>query len=90
MIRTRPEPPTRATRVADWRCRHGAAVLCAEAIRSEADAVGDALVHLSQCEGDPDDLYRALAALRRQLAEAERLSECFDCIERHAAEDPGR
>ena len=83
---TRANPPTDAPRTPDWRCRHGAAVLCADAIRSLADEAADALVHLSQCEGEPEDLQRTLAALRAQLVEAERLSECFDCVDRHAAE----
>jgi hypothetical protein len=80
--------PPAATRAPDWRCRHGAAVLCADAIRSLADDAADALVHLSQCEGEPEDLQRTLAALRAQLVEAERLSECFDCVDRHVAETP--
>jgi hypothetical protein len=83
-------PPTAAIRTPDWRCRHGAAVLCADAIRSLADDAADALVHLSQCEGEPVDLQRALVALRAQLTEAERLCECFDCADRHAAEAPDR
>ena len=81
-------PSPQAARTPDWRCRHGAAVLCADAIRTLAEDTADALVHLSLCEGEPEELQRLLGTLRAQLVEAERLCECFDCADRHAAEEP--
>ena len=88
MKRPQAMPSLDTARTPDWRCRHGAAVLCADAIRTLADDAADALVHLSLCEGEPGDLHRLLGALRAQLVEAERLCECFDCADRHAAEAP--
>jgi hypothetical protein len=65
----------------DTRCRNGLAGSHARTLTRQATQLAIELVRLAACESEPENLHRALAALRAELATIERLAAEFECAD---------